>query len=68
MENNRTFSMDITPTLPHRMPMGGIHMNVKHTHPTYSDSDQRTERLRDLKKTCVSLVQEQRKRKQAASA
>ena len=71
MENNRTISIpsgDIRPAFPHRMPVGGRHMNVKHTHPTYTDSEQRTERLRDLKKTCVGLVQEQRKKKQVASA
>ena len=71
MENIRMISIpsgDITPAFPHSIPVGGIRMNVKHTHPTYSDSDQRTERLRDLKKTCVSLVQEQRKRKRAVSA
>ena len=71
MENNRMISIpsgDIAPAFPHRMPVGGRHMNVKHTHPTYTDSEQRTERLRDLKKTCVGLVQEQRKKKQVASA
>ena len=40
-------------------------MNVKHTHPTCADSEQRTERLRDLKKTCVGLIQERQKKKQA---
>ena len=65
MESNRTISIpsgDIAPAFPHRMPAEGIRMNVKHTHPTYTDSAQRTERLRDLKKTCVGLVQEQRKK------
>ena len=71
MENNRMISIpsgDIAPAFPHSIPVGGNRMNVKHTHPTYTDSTQRTERLRDLKKTCVGLVQEQRKKKQVASA
>ena len=38
-------------------------MNITHTHPSFSDAAQRMEQLRDLKKTCISLVQEQRKRK-----
>ena len=68
MQNYRTISTDIAPAFPHRMPVGGIRMNVKHTHPTYADSEQRTERLRDLKKTCIGLVQEHRKKKQVTSA
>lgn len=71
MENISMISIpsgDIAPAFPHRMPVGGIRMNVKHTHPTYTDSEQRTERLRDLKKTCIGLVHEQRKKKQVASA
>ena len=71
MENNRMISIpsgDITPAFPHSIPVGGNRMNVKHTHPTYTDSEQRTERLRDLKKTCVGLVQAQRNKKQVAAA
>ena len=51
MENISMISIpsgDIAPAFPHRMPVGGIHMNVKHTHPTYADSEQRIEQLRDL--------------------
>lgn len=61
-------SGDIALAFPHSIPVGGNRMNVKHTHPTYTDSEQRMERLRDLKKTCVGLVHEQRKKKQVASA
>lgn len=43
-------------------------MNITHTHPIFADAAQRMEQLRDLKKTCVGLVQEQRKKKQVASA
>lgn len=71
MENISMISIpsgDIRPAFPHRMPVGGICMNVKHTHPTYADSAQRMELLRDVKKTCVGLIQEQRKKKQVASA
>ena len=71
MENISMISIpsgDIAPAFPHSIPVGGIRMNVKHTHPAYTKSEQRTERLRDLKKTCVGLVQEQRKKKQVASA
>ena len=71
MENYSMISIplgDIRPAFPHRIPMGGIRMNVKHTHPTYTDAAQRMEQLRDLKKTCISLVQEQRKRKHMVSA
>ena len=71
MENISMISIpsgDIAPAFPHSIPVGGIRMNVKHTHPTYTDSEQRKERLQDLKKTCVGLVQEQRKRKHVVSA
>ena len=42
-------------------------MNITHTRPTFTDSAQRMEQLRDLKKTCVRLVQAQRE-KQVVSA
>ena len=42
-------------------------MNITHTHPSFADAAQRLEQLRDLKKTCVRLVQAQRE-KQVVSA
>ena len=42
-------------------------MNITHTHPIFADAAQRMEQLRDMKKTCVRLVQAQRE-KQVVSA
>ncbi len=65
MKNNRMISMSVgnlTPAFPHRSPVGESRMNITHTHPTYADSAQRMDKLRDLKKTCVRLLQAQRKK------
>ena len=31
-------------------------MKIKNTHPTYTNDEERTQRLRDLKKTCTSMI------------
>lgn len=58
----------LTATQYRRLWMYGMsQMNITHTRPTFTDSAQRMEQLRDLKKTCVRLVQAQRE-KQVVSA
>ena len=60
MQNNQTIafpSENVTPAAQ----VGRSRMIITHTRPSFSDSEQRMELLRDLKKNCVRLVQMQRK-------
>ncbi len=49
-------SADIPVVLPHKLALGGGELKIKHTHPTYDDHEQRLERLREMKKLCLTLA------------
>lgn len=40
----------------HRLSQGGMPMKIKHTHPEYADEAERLERLKELKKVCLSKL------------
>ena len=40
----------------HRLSRGGMPMKIKHTHPEYSGEAERVERLKELKKMCISRL------------
>lgn len=40
----------------HSLPQGGIPMKIKHTHPVYTNEQERLDRLQDLKKSCIAKL------------
>jgi hypothetical protein len=45
---------------------GGLSMKITHTHPTYTDQQERLQRLQDTKKVCIAKVHASRHRKVAS--
>ncbi len=40
----------------HSLPQGGMSMKIKHTHPAYTNEQERLDRLQDLKKFCIAKL------------
>lgn len=40
----------------HSLPQGGMSMKIKHTHPTYTNEQERLDRLQDLKRFCITKL------------
>ena len=40
----------------HTLNRGGMHMEVKHTHPNYESQETRLEQLKDTQKSCLALI------------
>lgn len=69
MDNIRTIFpigiLECSEPAPHSLAMGGLGMKIKNTHPSYTNDEERTQRLRDLKKTCASMVKTAKPEKRA---
>ena len=50
----------------HKVVMGGESMEIKHTHPDYTDENERMLRLKELSQRCLEQVQQIRKQSRTA--
>ena len=50
----------------HKVIMGGKSMEIKHTHPDYTDENERMLRLKELSQACLEQVKQLRKQSRTA--
>ena len=50
----------------HKVVMGGESMEIKHTHPDYTDENERMLRLKELSQMCLEQVKQIRKQSRTA--
>lgn len=50
----------------HKVTMGGEAMEIKHTHPDYTDENERMLRLKELSQLCLEQVRQIRKQSRTA--